>query len=502
MNRNLTLGLVLAATVAQAEPLCGQTSDPTSQTQTVAQRPQSSDSEDSPPSDMETDEGEDFSTRMQAAEGEINMLRRGLQSGELQGGVIFPGRDPSGFQPFAPRSGGPTTLPPASLSGFFQADTGFFHQDPASLQSLGRIQDGSDFRRARLTALGSIAENINFLVEFDFALIGHPTFRDVWMEVTQLPGIGAVRVGYFRQPFSLDALRSVRQLTFLERALPVNTFAPFRRTGVMAYHVNETETFTWAAAVSRANTDPYGGDIAVAGGYSGTGRLTWLPYYDVLSEGRYYLHLGGGYEYTVPDYHQVRFRQSTEFFVGSQRTGGAVGTSGNAQPGPLDSTPLFVDTGTLNVYDYHLVGSELAGSWGSFNFQAEAMAVVAKQIGGPVLALPGAYAQVAYFLTGEHRPYNRPAGVLSAIKPFENFFWLRGGQRGKGAWEVAARASWIDLNSRNVQGGQLTDVTLGVNWYMHANAKLQFNYIHAFLDSPQRVESNTDIFAMRAQAAF
>ncbi|HUY34691.1 MAG TPA: porin [Pirellulales bacterium] len=504
MNRKWSLGLAIAAIVAQAECLCGQTGGPPPKhADDSHKRTQPLDPDDSQPFDSPADEGDSFSQRMQAAEGEIGMLRRGLQSGELQGGVVFPGRDPSGFQPFAPRPGDqPGEIPPASISGLFQSDTGFFHQDPASLQSLGRIDDGSDFRRARLSALGSIAENIHYLLEFDFALFGHPSFRDVWMEVTRLPAVGAVRVGNFREPFSLDALRSVRQLTFLERALPVNAFAPFRRSGVMAYSNNEAETFTWAASVSRAASDPYGGDIGVAGGYAGTGRLTWLPYYDEPSGGRYYLHVGGGYEYTVPDSHLVRFRQSTEFFVGSQRTGGVVGTSGTSLSGPLNGTPLFVDTGNLNVHDYHLIGGELAGSWSSLNFQAEAMTVIANQIGGPTVALPGAYAQVSYFLTGEHRPYNRPAGVLSAVKPFENFFVLKGGEHGKGAWEVAARASWISLNDKNVQGGQLTDLTCGINWYLHPNAKLQFNYIHAFLTSPMGIDSNTDIFAMRAQAAF
>ena len=59
--------------------------------------------------------------------------------------------------------------------------------------------------------------------------------------------------------------------------------------------------------------------------------------------------------------------------------------------------------------------------------------------------------------------------------------------------------SWIDLNDDDVRGGELTDVTLGVNWYMNAYAKVQFNYIHAFLDNPTFGDSDTGIYAARCR---
>jgi hypothetical protein len=37
---------------------------------------------------------------------------------------------------------------------------------------------------------------------------------------------------------------------------------------------------------------------------------------------------------------------------------------------------------------------------------------------------------------------------------------------------------------------------------LNAYTKLQFNYIRAFLDNPTTGNSNTDIFAMRAQVDF
>jgi phosphate-selective porin OprO/OprP len=64
------------------------------------------------------------------------------------------------------------------------------------------------------------------------------------------------------------------------------------------------------------------------------------------------------------------------------------------------------------------------------------------------------------------------------------------------------RLSFIDLNDANVRGGQLTNATAGVNWYLNPYSKLVFNYIHAFADNPVHGNSDTSIFAARAQVDF
>jgi phosphate-selective porin OprO/OprP len=135
--------------------------------------------------------------------------------------------------------------------------------------------------------------------------------------------------------------------------------------------------------------------------------------------------------------------------------------------------------------------------------QSEVFYAVVDQIAGPRLAFSGAYAQAGYFLTGETRPYNRAAGTFGRVVPIAAF-----GPCGQGAWEVAARWSYIDLNDENIQGGKLNDATVGLNWYLNRYTKFQFNYIHAFLDSssaengPIVDDSNADIIAFRAQLDF
>src|SRR5262249_32415273 len=48
---------------------------------------------------------------------------------------------------------------------------------------------------------------------------------------------------------------------------------------------------------------------------------------------------------------------------------------------------------------------------------------------------------------------------------------------GWGAWEVAARYSYLNLNDGPVRGGVMGGTTLGLNWYLNSNLKVQFEYL-------------------------
>ncbi len=121
------------------------------------------------------------------------------------------------------------------LSGFFQYDTGFFSQTPNNMATLGDMQNGSSFRRARLQGLGYLTEFTRYSVEMDFGNAGggRPSFQDVWGEQANLPFFGAIRVGQYRQPETMDSWTNIRHMEFLERSAPFQAFDPFRRVGAM-----------------------------------------------------------------------------------------------------------------------------------------------------------------------------------------------------------------------------------------------------------------------------
>jgi phosphate-selective porin OprO and OprP len=395
------------------------------------------------------------------------------------------------------------------LTGQIQADQIYFGQGPDSRAAVGDLQDGAQFRRLRIGARGTGFEVFEYSLGVDFALANQPSYLDNYIEWKELPWLQNVRVGHYFEPFSLERVTQNRNNTFMERSL-VDTFAPARNMGVMAYGTAIDEYATWAIGTFRTNSDNVGNDTFDSG-QALTMRGTWLPWWDEASDGRFYLHLGSAYSYRLTSQNQVRFRNTPE--IRKQQpvnVPGPVpgpppslpGTPSNFQnglPGPF--APIFVDTGNIPAEDFQLFDPEFALVLGPLSLQSEYAFAFVDQIGGPPLFFNGYMAQLSYFLTGEHRPYDRKLAIHRRIEPFEDFFRVRtksrGIQTGLGAWEVAARYSNIVLTDKNIPGNNLTDFTVGLNWYLNSHTRWKFNYVRAFLEDRRVGNSLTDAYGIR-----
>ena len=144
-----------------------------------------------------------------------------------------------------------------------------------------------------------------------------------------------------------------------------------------------------------------------------------------------------------------------------------------------------------------IIGLEAAGVLGSYWAQAEYIRndVDTDNLGD--LTFDGVYVELGYFITGESRFYRNVDGVFGRLTPNRLF---HGGNpfTGKGdggALEVTGRYSYIDLNDAPVFGGQLEDLSLGMNWYLSQSSRVMFNYVHA-----NRVHvGRANIFLLRYQ---
>ena len=400
--------------------------------------------------------------------------------------------------------------PSLVVSGQVQADMVYFGQDEESRIDVGDLQDGTQFRRLRIGARGTSFEVIDYSLGVDFALANQPSYLDNYLEWKDLPYLQHIRAGHYFEPFSLERMTQNRNNTFMERSL-VDTFAPARNMGVMAYGNTENELATWAIGTFRTNSDNVGND-SFDSGQALTMRGTFLPWWDEASDGRFYLHLGSAYSYRNAYQNQVRFRNTPEIRKQQQpNVFGPVGPPSpsnyiNGVPGPF--APIFVDTGAIPANNFQLFDPEFALILGPLSLQSEYAFAVVDQDGGPNLFFNGYMAQVSYFLTGEHRPYDRKIGIHSRLHPHEDFFRVRtksrGIQTGLGAWEVAARFSNIVLNDKNIRGNNLTDFTVGLNWYLNPYTRWKFNYIRAFLEDTRTNKGNsmTDAYGMRIDFDF
>lgn len=395
-------------------------------------------------------------------------------------------------------------LPSVTVSGVFQADAVWFDQSAASLDQFGYIENGGDIRRARLGARSQVTETTNAFIQMDFGFYGRPTFADCWVEQTKLPLLGNVRVGQWKQPFGLETVTSFRYATFMERSSLFQAFTPFRHLGIGFYDNSDDLNTTWAWSYFRTGQDQFGNSLSTAGGNGLAGRLTQLLWYGGQG-GSEYMHVGGAYYLNAPPRGNVRFRSIPEIFVGEAGPG-LVGTTGQAVPGAANGTPFFVDTGLMSaVRDVNTFGLEALMVHGPLSFQSEVMSASVDQVGGGSFFW-GNYSQVGYFLTGEHRPYDRKLAVIDRVMPNQSFG--KGG--GIGAWEVATRFSHIDLTDGAIIGGRMDNMTFGVNWYINPYVRWEFNYVRSWNDGRDHypvlnsdyASSNINAFGTRVQADF
>ena len=200
------------------------------------------------------------------------------------------------------------------VGGRLMFDWVWMGEDDQIEADFGRQEDGVRFRRGRFYLRGSIYENMDYMLQIDFAG-GQVALKDACLGLSDLP-VGKLRMGQFKEPFSLEELTSSNQITFLERALP-NVFAPSRNAGFMFHDTLFDRRMTWAAGLFRDFDDTAGLGVADAG-YSVTARLTGLPWYE--DNGASLLHLGVAYSHRDPDAVRYRARPETSIIDHAHRT--------------------------------------------------------------------------------------------------------------------------------------------------------------------------------------
>jgi phosphate-selective porin OprO/OprP len=118
----------------------------------------------------------------------------------------------------------------------------------------------------------------------------------------------------------------------------------------------------------------------------------------------------------------------------------------------------------------------------------------AQLVGDPTFK--GFHAQVGWFLTGESKPYRTNSGTFDRLRPLTKF--AKGNplkKKNGGAWELVGRLSRIDLTSGLVEGGELTNISGALSWYINATSRIELNYIYA---SPKN-QGAAHIFLLRVQ---
>ncbi len=385
------------------------------------------------------------------------------------------------------------------LGGRTQIDTVFLESNPAAFGAGNNAgdNDSANFRRARLRADGTIYKTIDYVVEYDFVnasndnagLVGGlpgqpnsaanvihvPAPTDAYFTFKETPIVGNVRVGQLKEPIGLEHMTSSRYLDFMERSFNQDAYTGPSNNGfslgAAAFNnFSEDDRGLWTVGVFKNSVNAFAYAVD-DGAYAVDGRMTYLLWDE--NDGGQLMHIGGSFSHRDPILNQLRIRSR-----GSLRNG----------PGPLN--PVFADSGLFTTDAQDLAGAEFAMVLGSFQLQSEYIlsnAINATNGGGNhgTYSTHGYYVMASYFLTGEHRTYDKKAGTFVRVIPFKNSRWCPQdcSEGGWGAWQVLARYSNLDLSDSGINGGQLQDYTLGLNWFLNPNMKIQANYVATDRDS-------------------
>ena len=421
----------------------------------------------------------------------LNLLRCAIAATGIFVACASPGADESTTTPTSGDS------PPqeeakkswiASLAGFRPLLGGFddpvtgthingqlFVDGAAYFNDQSRQFDNSvNLRRARLVLRHGLPLDLTFKASLE--LDSNPVsieIKDLYLLYTG-QSWGQIVFGNQKEPFGLEAAISSRYRTLMEEALPVAAMSPGRNIGLSASTMwNKRTTLTGGL---------FGGGFPQDGlresGIGLTARATHL----FVDEHEQLLHFGfsGTYRH-VGSSDTVQFRSRPE-----------VGITDN----------FMVDTGErTNAEGVPQAGLEFAYTDGPLSLQAEVFASwVARSSGFESLFFHGWYADAGWFLTGESRPYERAKARFGKVKPLSPV-----DKGGKGAWEIALRMSRVDLTDNDVIGGEETNLTVGLNWYVSSTMRMMANYVNVLeMDRPgSAFDGNTmSLFQLRFQIEF
>lgn len=379
--------------------------------------------------------------------------------------------------------------PTAQLRGRIEAEAVMASQSRASQAEIGELQNGYGFRRVRLGAQGTVGDSASWVSEVELAG-GNVRLRDVFVGLDALPGVRQVRVGYFREPFSLEGMTSSNFMTFLERS-PQNVLAPARNWGVGGFWWPDDERLLFSLGVFRDGTGSNGQSLGDGPNWAYTARLTGLPVYEPDGEVFRLVHLGGAFSQRVPPDGVVEF---------APRAGSSLLTVEDNPGSP------FLPTVDIPANCYQLYNLQAAGVFGPFSVQAEWTAAAVQQTDAGLVFAHGVYVAGSYFLTGEHRGYNRTRGSFDQVDVLRPLIRSRTGPRGGcGAVELAARFAYLDFNSPNLPpdtlgnpaGTSLYELTLGVNWYLNSYTRVMFNYTAGLPDKVGYDPAVAHVFGIR-----
>ena len=368
-----------------------------------------------------------------------------------------------------------------SVGGRVMFDVHNISPDTLLSETLGLSgKDGVQFRRTRMFIKGTLNEKLHYQWQYDFSKAGIGQTKATYLKYKS--NDRSFWAGNIKEPFGLEEVNSSKHETFMEESAATLAFTPNYNPGFLYRKEDPVDDLGWEVGIFRTDEGSFGRSPNTTGVNLGdwnyTGRLTYIANYDELQEK--VLHLGFAYSYRNLNGDHIRYDSKVE---------------------NVYHNVSLVDTGLIAAESVNQFGYEVAWVNGPLSLQSELFDIRVDTLGLQSDAdFGGHYIMASYFLTGESRPYNRIFRYFGRLKPKTNYF-----SGGRGAWELTARYSSVELNDLNagILGGEADSTTLGLNWYMDDRTRLMLNWINTEVVSGAGINlGETDSISMRFQVDF
>ncbi|HQZ87829.1 MAG TPA: porin [Gammaproteobacteria bacterium] len=394
------------------------------------------------------------------------------------------------------------------------------------LDKTNQFASGGNIRRAFLKFAGGVGDYISYNLTLDFSRPnltqagqfdgrgsnGHSVdFEDAYInacsEFTGAIGVANLRFGQFTPPTSIDDWGNHgtnNDTMFLESSLATSAFAIPTKVYGLWFDATAIDMFMLSASVFQPRQNHFNGASATNAGTNG-GLANNNNYGDTGRSDR----LGAALRLTFAPVHTC----DTVYHFGLM--GRYQSMNNSAQGNPIGQYNLFqttpeararqtgqlVTTGNVRGRSYNVVNGEALAMWGPATVEGEYYQAIVQRIptGGTALDVGttrgnprfhGWHIEAAYVLTGEHRVYDFQTGTLRNPKPCDKM----------GAWEIAARYSFVNMVDKNIYGGSEHNTTLGLNWFVNEHVKLSANYIRANIYPNVSVRSNNNVVTASSAA--
>lgn len=351
------------------------------------------------------------------------------------------------------------------VGGRIHVDGAFFDADRKLEATVADIKSGWEVRHPRIYLKGRIYGNFLYKVQYTFS---DDTIGDAYIGMQKVPVLGTVILGKAARAFGCDPGPSSNYTLFMEYADTI-IFGAGKQMGLAAGSPILDSRVSWAAQIFQFVD---GKGVRTEDDYNLNLRLTGLPVYS--ESGRRMAHLGIS----------SSFRSRRDDFEYKSRP-------------EVHLAPYFVDTGPFDIDSATIFALEGALVEGPFALEGEYYrSFLDRKDGLDNLDFFGFYLQTSFFVTGESRgtQYQTAYGEFdSPVYPLHPFDPAAGGW---GAWQLAARYSYLHLNDRDIRGGIMGDLTVGLNWYLNPNLRWMLNYIHSSLNGSGEAEILATRFAV------